>query len=162
MIIYIRIHTQKIKVFFTPWSLADSSSIIHIIEKVQPDEVYNLSAQSHVAVSFAEPEYTANPDALETLRVFEAIRISGLTGKTRCYQASTSELSGLVQEISQEETNPFYLRSPYACAKLYSCWIAINYREAYGMYACNGILFNHESTICGETFVTRKITRALV
>lgn len=141
--------------------LTDSSSLIHIIEKVQPDELYNLAAQSHVAVSFEEPEYTANSDALGTLRLLEAIRILRLTGKTRFYQASTSELYGLVQETPQKETTPFYPRSPYAVAKLYSYWITINYREAYGMYACNGILFNHESPIRGETFVTRKITRAL-
>lgn len=141
--------------------LTDSSSLIHIIEKVQPDELYNLAAQSHVAVSFEEPEYTANSDALGTLRLLEAIRILRLTEKTRFYQASTSELYGLVQETPQKETTPFYPRSPYAVAKLYSYWITINYREAYGMYACNGILFNHESPIRGETFVTRKITRAL-
>jgi nucleoside-diphosphate-sugar epimerase len=128
---------------------------------VQPDEIYNLAAQSHVAVSFEEPEYTANSDALGALRILEAIRILGLEKKTRFYQASTSELFGLVQEIPQKETTPFYPRSPYACAKLYAYWITVNYREAYGMYACNGILFNHESPIRGETFVTRKITRAL-
>ncbi len=141
--------------------LTDSSSLIHIIEKVQPDELYNLAAQSHVAVSFEEPEYTANSDALGTLRLLEAIRILGLTKKTKFYQASTSELFGKVQEIPQKETTPFYPRSPYAVAKLYSYWIVVNYREAYGMYACNGILFNHESPLRGETFVTRKITRAL-
>jgi GDPmannose 4,6-dehydratase len=141
--------------------LTDSSSLIHIIEKVQPDEIYNLAAQSHVAVSFEEPEYTANSDALGTLRVLEAIRILGLAGKTRFYQASTSELYGKVQETPQTEKTPFYPRSPYAAAKLYSYWMVINYREAYGMYACNGILFNHESPKRGETFVTRKITRAL-
>jgi GDPmannose 4,6-dehydratase len=141
--------------------LTDSSSLIHIIEKVQPDEIYNLAAQSHVAVSFEEPEYTANSDAIGTLRLLEAIRILGLTKKTRFYQASTSELFGKVQEIPQKETTPFYPRSPYAVAKLYSYWIVINYREAYGIYACNGILFNHESPLRGETFVTRKITRAL-
>jgi GDPmannose 4,6-dehydratase len=141
--------------------LTDSSSLVRIIQQVQPDEIYNLAAQSHVAVSFEEPEYTANSDALGALRILEAIRILGLEKKTRFYQASTSELFGLVQEIPQKETTPFYPRSPYACAKLYAYWITINYREAYGMYACNGILFNHESPIRGETFVTRKITRAL-
>jgi len=141
--------------------LTDSSSLIRIIQQVQPDEIYNLAAQSHVAVSFEEPEYTANSDALGALRILEAIRILGLEKKTRFYQASTSELFGLVQEIPQKETTPFYPRSPYACAKLYAYWITVNYREAYGMYACNGILFNHESPIRGETFVTRKITRAL-
>jgi GDPmannose 4,6-dehydratase len=141
--------------------LTDSSSLIRIIQLVQPDEIYNLAAQSHVAVSFEEPEYTANSDALGSLRVLEAIRILGLEKKTRFYQASTSELFGKVQEIPQKETTPFYPRSPYACAKLYAYWITINYREAYGMYACNGILFNHESPVRGETFVTRKITRAL-
>ena len=141
--------------------LTDSSSLIRIIQQVQPDEIYNLAAQSHVAVSFEEPEYTANSDALGALRILEAIRILGLEKKTRFYQASTSELYGLVQESPQKETTPFYPRSPYACAKLYAYWITVNYREAYGMYACNGILFNHESPIRGETFVTRKITRAL-
>ena len=141
--------------------LTDSSSLIRIIQQVQPDEIYNLAAQSHVAVSFEEPEYTANSDALGTLRILEAIRILGLEKKTRFYQASTSELFGLVQEIPQKETTPFYPRSPYACAKLYAYWITVNYREAYGLYACNGILFNHESPIRGETFVTRKVTRAL-
>ena len=141
--------------------LTDSSSLIRIIQQVQPDEIYNLAAQSHVAVSFEEPEYTANSDALGALRILEAIRILGLEKQTRFYQASTSELFGLVQEIPQKETTPFYPRSPYAVAKLYAYWITVNYREAYGMYACNGILFNHESPIRGETFVTRKITRAL-
>jgi GDPmannose 4,6-dehydratase len=141
--------------------MTDSSSLTHIIQKVQPDEIYNLAAQSHVAVSFEEPEYTANSDALGALRILEAIRILGLDKKTRFYQASTSELYGLVQEIPQKETTPFYPRSPYAVAKLYAYWITVNYREAYGIYACNGILFNHESPIRGETFVTRKITRAL-
>ena len=141
--------------------LTDSSSLTRIIQQVQPDEIYNLAAQSHVAVSFEEPEYTANSDALGTLRILEAIRILGLEKKTRFYQASTSELYGMVQEIPQNETTPFYPRSPYAVAKLYAYWITVNYREAYGMYACNGILFNHESPIRGETFVTRKITRAL-
>jgi GDPmannose 4,6-dehydratase len=141
--------------------LTDSSSLIRIVGQVQPDEIYNLAAQSHVAVSFEEPEYTANSDALGTLRLLEAIRIVGLEKKARFYQASTSELYGLVQEIPQKETTPFYPRSPYAVAKLYAYWITVNYREAYGMYACNGILFNHESPVRGETFVTRKITRAL-
>ncbi|MGQ9862355.1 MAG: GDP-mannose 4,6-dehydratase [Thiobacillaceae bacterium] len=141
--------------------LTDSSSLIRIIQQVKPDEIYNLAAQSHVAVSFEEPEYTANSDALGTLRLLEAIRILGLERKTRFYQASTSELYGKVQEIPQRETTPFYPRSPYAVAKLYAYWITVNYREAYGMYACNGILFNHESPIRGETFVTRKVTRAL-
>jgi GDPmannose 4,6-dehydratase len=141
--------------------MTDSSSLIRIIQQVQPDEIYNLAAQSHVAVSFEEPEYTANSDALGPLRILEAIRILGLDKKTRFYQASTSELYGLVQETPQKETTPFYPRSPYAVAKLYAYWITINYREAYGIYACNGILFNHESPVRGETFVTRKITRAL-
>jgi GDPmannose 4,6-dehydratase len=141
--------------------LTDSTNLIRIIQQVQPDEIYNLAAQSHVAVSFESPEYTANSDALGTLRILEAIRILGLEKKTRFYQASTSELFGKVQEIPQKETTPFYPRSPYAAAKIYGYWITVNYREAYGMYACNGILFNHESPIRGETFVTRKITRAL-
>ncbi|MDA8631868.1 GDP-mannose 4,6-dehydratase [Litoricolaceae bacterium] len=141
--------------------LTDTSSLIRIIQEVQPDEIYNLAAQSHVAVSFEEPEYTANSDALGALRILEAIRILGLEMKTRFYQASTSELFGLVQEVPQMETTPFYPRSPYAVAKLYAYWITVNYREAYGIYACNGILFNHESPVRGETFVTRKITRAL-
>jgi GDPmannose 4,6-dehydratase len=141
--------------------LTDATSLIRIIQAVQPDEIYNLAAQSHVAVSFEEPEYTANADGLGTLRILEAIRILGLEKKTRFYQASTSELYGKVQEIPQKETTPFYPRSPYAVAKLYAYWITVNYREAYGIYACNGILFNHESPVRGETFVTRKITRAL-
>ena len=141
--------------------MTDSTSLIRIIQQVQPDEIYNLAAQSHVAVSFEEPEYTANSDALGRLRLLEAIRILGLEKKTRFYQASTSELYGLVQETPQKETTPFYPRCPYAVAKLYAYWITVNYREAYGMYACNGILFNHESPLRGETFVTRKITRAL-
>lgn len=141
--------------------MTDSSSLMRIIQQTQPDEIYNLAAQSHVAVSFDEPEYTANSDALGALRVLEAMRILGLEKTTRFYQASTSELYGLVQEIPQKETTPFYPRSPYAVAKLYAYWITVNYREAYGIYACNGILFNHESPIRGETFVTRKITRAL-
>jgi GDPmannose 4,6-dehydratase len=141
--------------------MTDSSSLQRVIEQAQPDEVYNLAAQSHVAVSFEEPEYTANSDAVGVLRLLEALRIAGLAGRCRFYQASTSELYGLVQETPQRETTPFYPRSPYAVAKLYGYWITVNYREAYGMYACNGILFNHESPIRGETFVTRKITRAL-
>jgi len=141
--------------------LTDSSNLTRIIQQVQPDEIYNLGAQSHVAVSFEEPEYTANSDAVGTLRILEAVRILGLEKKTRIYQASTSELYGLVQEIPQKETTPFYPRSPYAVAKMYAYWITVNYRESYGMYACNGILFNHESPRRGETFVTRKITRGL-
>ena len=141
--------------------MTDSSSLIRIIQQVQPDEIYNLAAQSHVAVSFEEPEYTADSDGIGTLRLLEAIRILGLEKKTRFYQASTSELFGKVQETPQRETTPFYPRSPYAVAKLYAYWITVNYREAYGLYACNGILFNHESPIRGETFVTRKITRGL-
>ncbi len=141
--------------------LSDTSNLVRLIQHTQPDEVYNLGAQSHVAVSFDAPEYTADVDAIGTLRILEAIRILGLTKKTRFYQASTSELYGLVQEIPQKETTPFYPRSPYAVAKLYAYWITVNYREAYGIYACNGILFNHESKRRGETFVTRKITRAL-
>jgi GDPmannose 4,6-dehydratase len=154
-------HEKGVKFFLHHGDMTDSSSLSHIIQKVQPDEIYNLAAQSHVAVSFEEPEYTANSDAIGALRILEAIRILGLQKKTRFYQASTSELYGLVQEIPQKETTPFYPRSPYAVAKLYAYWITVNYREAYGMYACNGILFNHESPLRGETFVTRKITRAL-
>lgn len=141
--------------------LTDSSNLTRIIQQVQPDEIYNLGAQSHVAVSFDEPEYTADVDGLGTLRILEAIRLLGLTKKTRFYQASSSELYGLVQEVPQKETTPFYPRSPYGVAKLYAYWITVNYRESYGIYACNGILFNHESPLRGETFVTRKITRAL-
>jgi GDPmannose 4,6-dehydratase len=154
-------HEKNRHFFLHHGDMTDSSSLIHIIQQVQPDEIYNLAAQSHVAVSFEEPEYTANSDALGALRVLEAIRILGLEKKTRFYQASTSELYGLVQETPQKETTPFYPRSPYAVAKLYAYWITVNYREAYGIYACNGILFNHESPVRGETFVTRKITRAL-
>jgi GDPmannose 4,6-dehydratase len=154
-------HEKGVKFFLHHGDMTDSTSLTHIIQKVQPDEIYNLAAQSHVAVSFEEPEYTANSDALGALRILEAIRILGLEQKTRFYQASTSELYGLVQETPQKETTPFYPRSPYGVAKLYSYWITVNYREAYGMYACNGILFNHESPVRGETFVTRKITRAL-
>ena len=141
--------------------LTDSTNLIRIIQQVQPDEIYNLAAMSHVAVSFETPEYTANADGIGTLRILEAIRILGLEKKTRFYQASTSELYGLVQETPQKESTPFYPRSPYAVAKLYAYWITVNYREAYGLYACNGILFNHESPLRGETFVTRKITRAI-
>ena len=154
-------HEQGVRFFLHHGDLTDSSSLIRIIQQTQPDEIYNLAAQSHVAVSFEEPEYTANSDALGALRILEAIRILGLEKKTRFYQASTSELYGLVQETPQKETTPFYPRSPYAVAKLYAYWITVNYREAYGIYACNGILFNHESPVRGETFVTRKITRAL-
>jgi len=154
-------HQSQLNFILHYGDLTDSSSLVRIIQQVQPDEVYNLAAQSHVAVSFEEPEYTANSDALGTLRILEAIRILGLERKTRFYQASTSELFGKVQETPQRETTPFYPRSPYAVAKLYAYWITVNYREAYGMYACNGILFNHESPVRGETFVTRKITRAL-
>lgn len=154
-------HVQGRRLFLHYGDMTDSSSLIRIIQQVQPDEIYNLAAQSHVAVSFEEPEYTANSDALGPLRILEAIRILGLEKKTRFYQASTSELYGLVQEVPQKETTPFYPRSPYAVAKLYAYWITVNYREAYGIYACNGILFNHESPVRGETFVTRKITRAM-
>ena len=154
-------HNPDTRLFLHYGDMTDSSSLIRIIKQVQPDEIYNLAAQSHVAVSFEEPEYTANSDALGALRILEAIRLLGLEKKTRFYQASTSELYGLVQEIPQKETTPFYPRSPYAVAKLYAYWITVNYREAYGIYACNGILFNHESPVRGETFVTRKITRAL-
>ena len=154
-------HVYNRKLILHHGDMTDSSSLIRIIQQVQPDEIYNLAAQSHVAVSFEEPEYTANSDALGVLRLLEAIRILGLDKKTRFYQASTSELYGLVQEIPQKETTPFYPRSPYAVAKMYGYWIVVNYREAYGLYACNGILFNHESPVRGETFVTRKITRGL-
>jgi GDPmannose 4,6-dehydratase len=154
-------HVKERKLILHFGDLSDSMSLISIVQKVQPDEVYNLGAQSHVAVSFETPEYTADTVALGALRMLEAIRISGLEKKTRFYQASSSELYGYVQETPQKETTPFYPRSPYAAAKLYAYWITVNYREAYGMFACNGILFNHESPIRGETFVTRKITRAL-
>jgi len=154
-------HEKGVRFFLHHGDMTDSTSLVHIIQKVQPDEIYNLAAQSHVAVSFEEPEYSADADALGTLRVLEAIRILSLEEKTRFYQASTSELYGKVQEVPQTETTPFYPRSPYAVAKLYAYWIVVNYREAYGIYACNGILFNHESPVRGETFVTRKITRAL-
>lgn len=154
-------HEEKVRFFLHYGDMIDSTNLIRIIQQTQPDEIYNLAAQSHVQVSFDTPEYTANADAVGTLRILEAIRLLGLEKKTRFYQASTSELYGLVQETPQKETTPFYPRSPYAAAKLYGYWITVNYREAYGMYACNGILFNHESPIRGETFVTRKITRAV-
>jgi len=154
-------HTEGVRFFLHHGDLTDSTNLIRIIQQTQPDEIYNLAAQSHVAVSFELPEYTADVDAIGTLRILEAIRILGLQNKTRFYQASSSELYGLVQEIPQKETTPFYPRSPYAVAKMYAYWITVNYREAYGLYACNGILFNHESPNRGENFVTRKITRAL-
>ncbi|HMM19575.1 MAG TPA: GDP-mannose 4,6-dehydratase [Selenomonadales bacterium] len=154
-------HEKDVNFHLHYGDLTDATNLIRIVQQVQPDEIYNLAAQSHVQVSFETPEYTANSDALGTLRLLEAIRILGLTDKTKFYQASTSELYGKVQETPQRETTPFYPRSPYAAAKLYAYWITVNYREAYGMYACNGILFNHESPIRGETFVTRKITRAI-
>jgi len=153
-------HEKDVRFFLHYGDMTDSTSLINLIQKIQPNEIYNLAAQSHVKVSFEIPEYTANSDGLGTLRILEAIRLLGLTDKVRFYQASTSELFGKVQEIPQMETTPFYPRSPYAAAKLYAYWITVNYREAYGMYACNGILFNHESERRGETFVTRKITRA--
>ncbi|MDN3551800.1 GDP-mannose 4,6-dehydratase [Mucilaginibacter aquaedulcis] len=153
-------HEPNVKFKLHYGDLTDSTNLIRLIQEVQPDEIYNLAAQSHVKVSFETPEYTANADGVGTLRILEAVRLLGLTKKTRIYQASTSELYGLVQAVPQSETTPFYPRSPYAVAKLYGYWIIVNYREAYGMYACNGILFNHESPIRGETFVTRKITRA--
>jgi len=154
-------HTEDVRFFLHHGDLTDSSNLMRIIQQTLPDEIYNLAAQSHVAVSFESPEYTADVDGIGTLRMLEAIRNLGLEKKTRFYQASTSELYGLVQETPQKETTPFYPRSPYAVAKLYAYWITVNYREAYGMYACNGILFNHESPVRGENFVTRKITRAL-
>ena len=154
-------HNEGTRLFLHHGDMTDSLSLLHIVEKVQPDEIYNLAAQSHVAVSFEEPEYTANADALGALRLLEAIRTLGLDKTCRFFQASTSELYGLVQETPQTETTPFHPRSPYAVSKLYAYWITINYREAYGIYACNGIMFNHESPLRGETFVTRKITRAL-
>ncbi|MBM9537365.1 GDP-mannose 4,6-dehydratase [Desulfobulbus alkaliphilus] len=159
--LYQDLHEENIRFRLHYGDLTDATNLIRIIQEVQPDEIYNLAAQSHVAVSFETPEYTANADALGTLRLLEAIRILGLGEKSRFYQASTSELYGLVQETPQSETTPFYPRSPYAVAKLYSYWITVNYREAYNFYCCNGILFNHESPVRGETFVTRKITRAL-
>ncbi|MGC2209233.1 MAG: GDP-mannose 4,6-dehydratase [Candidatus Korobacteraceae bacterium] len=154
-------HDRARRFFLHYGDMTDTSSLVRVIQSVRPDEIYNLAAQSHVAVSFEEPEYTADTDALGTLRVLEAIRILGLEKSTRFYQASTSELYGKVRETPQSETTPFYPRSPYAAAKLYAFWITVNYREAYGLYACNGILFNHESPVRGETFVTRKITRGL-
>ncbi|WP_119080304.1 GDP-mannose 4,6-dehydratase [Chitinophaga alhagiae] len=153
-------HSEDVRFRLHYGDMTDSTNLIRIIQEVQPDEIYNLAAMSHVRVSFDTPEYTANADGIGTLRLLEALRILGLEKKTRIYQASTSELYGLVQEVPQKETTPFYPRSPYAVAKLYAYWITVNYREAYGMYACNGILFNHESPLRGETFVTRKITRA--
>jgi GDPmannose 4,6-dehydratase len=159
--LYQDLHEDDVKFKLHYGDLSDSTNIIRIIQEVQPDEIYNLGAMSHVKVSFDAPEYTANVDGIGTLRVLEAVRLLNLTKKTRIYQASTSELYGLVQEVPQSEKTPFYPRSPYAVAKLYGYWITVNYREAYGMYACNGILFNHESPLRGETFVTRKITRAV-
>jgi GDPmannose 4,6-dehydratase len=159
--LYKDIHLSDVKLYLHYGDMTDSTCLTRVIQEVRPDEIYNLAAQSHVAISFEEPEYTANADALGALRVLEAIRILGLASKTRFYQASTSELYGLVQENPQRESTPFYPRSPYAVAKLYAYWITVNYREAYGLYACNGILFNHESPLRGETFVTRKITQAL-
>jgi GDPmannose 4,6-dehydratase len=159
--LYSDVHVSGTHLFLHHGDMTDSSSLLHIVERVKPDEIYNLAAQSHVMVSFEEPEYTANSDALGTLRLLEAIRTLRIEKTTRFYQASTSEMFGKVQEVPQRETTPFYPRSPYGVAKLYAHWITVNYREAYGMFACNGILFNHESPIRGETFVTRKITRAL-
>lgn len=158
--LYEDLHNDDVKFKLHYGDLSDSTNIIRIIQEVQPDEIYNLGAMSHVKVSFDEPEYTAQVDGIGTLRILEAVRLLGLTKKTKIYQASTSELYGLVQEVPQSETTPFYPRSPYAVAKLYGYWITVNYREAYNMFACNGILFNHESPLRGETFVTRKITRA--
>lgn len=159
--LYQDVHVRERQFHLHHGDITDSSNILRLIQQIQPDEIYNLAAQSHVAVSFEQPEYTANVDALGPLRILEAIRILGLQNKTRFYQASTSELYGLVQTIPQNENTPFYPRSPYGVAKLYAYWITVNYREAYGIYACNGILFNHESSRRGETFVTRKITRGL-
>jgi len=159
--LYLDAHEPNARLFLHHGDMTDTSSLMHIIQKTQPDEIYNLAAQSHVAVSFEEPEYTANSDALGTLRLLEAVRILGMEKRVRFYQASTSELYGQVREVPQKETTPFYPRSPYAVAKLYAYWITVNYREAYQMYACNGILFNHESPMRGELFVTRKITRGL-
>ncbi len=158
--LYKDIHEENVRFFLHYGDMTDSMNLTRLIQQIQPDEIYNLAAQSHVAVSFEEPEYTANADGIGTLRILEAVRLLGLTKKTKIYQASTSELFGLVQEIPQNEKTPFYPRSPYAVAKMYAYWITVNYREAYGMFACNGILFNHESPVRGETFVTRKITRA--
>jgi GDPmannose 4,6-dehydratase len=154
-------HVENRRLILHYGDLSDAGSLLHVVQTIKPDEIYNLAAQSHVKISFEEPEYTANIDALGALRLLEAIRVCGLERQTRFYQASTSELYGLVQEVPQRETTPFYPRSPYAVAKLYAYWITVNYREAYGIYACNGILFNHESPVRGETFVTRKITRGL-
>lgn len=159
--LYRDIHEDNVNLFLHYGDLTDSAGILHIIQKVQPDEIYNLGAMSHVHISFQTPEYTANVDGMGALRILEAVRILGLEKKTKIYQASTSELYGLVQAIPQNEKTPFYPRSPYAVAKLYALWITVNYREAYGMFACNGILFNHESPVRGETFVTRKITRGV-
>ena len=159
--LYEDLHSKDVKFIMHYGDLSDSTNIIRIIQEVQPDEIYNLGAMSHVKVSFDEPEYTAQVDGIGTLRVLEAVRLLGLTEKTKIYQASTSELYGLVQAVPQSETTPFYPRSPYAVAKLYAYWITVNYREAYNMFAVNGILFNHESPLRGETFVTRKITRAV-
>jgi GDPmannose 4,6-dehydratase len=159
--VYRDLHDNNVNFFLHYGDLADTSNLVRLVQQIKPDEIYNLGAMSHVAVSFESPEYTADVDGIGTLRLLEAIRLLGLEKKTRFYQASSSELYGLVQEIPQRETTPFYPRSPYAVAKLYAYWIAVNYREAYGIYACNGILFNHESPRRGETFVTRKITRAL-
>ncbi len=158
--LYLDPHVENRNFILHYGDLTDSTNLIRIIQEIQPDEIYNLAAMSHVKVSFETPEYTANADGIGTLRLLEAVRLLGLTGKTKIYQASTSELFGLVQEVPQKETTPFYPRSPYGVAKLYAYWITVNYREAYGMFACNGILFNHESPVRGETFVTRKITRA--
>src|SRR6201982_1569560 len=159
--LYVDLHQKNVKLKLHYGDLTDSTNLIRLVQEIQPDEIYNLAAQSHVKVSFDTPEYTANADGIGTLRILEAVRLLGLEKKTKIYQASTSELYGLVQEVPQKETTPFYPRSPYAVAKLYAYWITVNYRAAYGMYACNGILFNHESPNRGETFVTRKITRAL-
>src|SRR5690606_6445970 len=159
--LYMDPHAEEVNFRLHYGDLTDSTNLIRIIQEVRPDEIYNLAAMSHVKVSFDTPEYTANADGLGTLRILEAVRILGMEKTTKIYQASTSELYGLVQETPQKETTPFYPRSPYAVAKLYAYWITVNYREAYGMFACNGILFNHESPLRGETFVTRKITRAV-
>src|SRR5436190_4702637 len=159
--LYVDSHEKGVRMFLHYGDLTDSTNLIRLVQETEPDEIYNLAAQSHVHVSFETPEYTANADGIGTLRLLEAIRILGREKKTKFYQASTSELYGLVQAVPQTETTPFYPRSPYAAAKLYAYWITINYREAYGIYACNGILFNHESPLRGETFVTRKITRAV-
>jgi GDPmannose 4,6-dehydratase len=154
-------HEEDVRFFLHYGDLTDTSNLVRLVQQIQPDEIYNLGAMSHVAVSFVSPEYTADVDAMGTLRLLEAVRLLGMEKKVRFYQASTSELYGLVQEVPQKETTPFYPRSPYAVAKMYTYWITVNYREAYDMYVCNGILFNHESPLCGKTFVTRKITRAI-